>query len=94
MSKGKTVESFLAELQKKSAIKLKNTLSKKVLSAEITATNRPKRKGFSKHGTNIKHIDAWVVAKVGDVEYLVVAHTPKPRKGGDPTIKTFYKKVA
>ncbi len=93
MAKGKTVEAFLAELQKKSAIKLNNTLSKKVLSAEITATNRPKRKGFNEHGTNIKNIDAWVKAEVGGVEYLVVAHTPKPRKG-DAVIRTFYKKAS
>jgi len=93
MPKGKTVEAFIAELQKKSAIKLNNTLSKKVLSAEITSTNRPKRAGFNKHGTNIKNINAWVKAKVGDVEYLVVAHTPKPRNG-EATIRTFYKKAA
>lgn len=93
MAKGKTVQEFIAELSEKSAVAVANTLSKKVLSAEIVSTNRPKRAGFNAHGTDIKNIDSWLKAKSGDTEYIVVLHTPKPRKG-EPTVKTFYKKAA
>ena len=84
----KTVKEFI-ELFDKPVV---NTVSKKVLEAKIIETNRPKKKGFNTHGTNIKHVDSWLKAMVDTTPYLVIFHTPKPQKGKEPVVRTFYKK--
>lgn len=69
------------------------TVSKKVIEATVKKTYKPGSFGFDRLGLKIAKVDAWAKAELDGIEYLIVVHTPKPRGGGVPISKTFYKKA-
>lgn len=85
----KTVAQWIVDL----GLQVDVTISKKAAEAKVKKKYKPSSFGFDKHGEKIAHIDAWALAELDGVEYKVLVHTPKPRGGGEPVAKTFYKKV-
>ena len=85
----KTVAKWIEGLD----LTVNSTVSKKVTGATVKKTYKPGSFGFDKLGLKIARVDAWAKAELDGVEYLVVVHTPKPRNGGEPIARTFYKKA-
>lgn len=85
----KTVAQWIGDL----GLQVDVTISKRAAEAKVKKKYKPSSFGFDKHGEKIAHIDAWALAELDGVEYKVLVHTPKPRGGGEPVAKTFYKKV-